>query len=178
MKKILLSLSATVAAASIAIAGPSSYDGKSVKSYKQPVQTPAPCFSAGEAIFGLFGGYVFVDDSLEGYEDSLGGGAELLYAVTNNVVLGAEYYAFSSEPAHAYNGVLQLRFPMDCVAPYVFGTAGGLVNGKNNFTVGGGAGLEYRISPKLGIFGDGRYVYGDSGDETSIFLRAGLRFVF
>lgn len=176
MKKLILTLTATAAAATLAVAG-TSYDGKTA-SYKTPVQTPAPCFSAGEAIFGVFGGYVWVDDSAQGYDDSFSGGAELLYALTKNIVVGAEYYAFSDEPAHAYNGVLQLRFPIDCLAPYVFGTAGGLTDSENNFAVGGGAGLEYRVSPKLGIFGDGRYVYGDSGDETSVFVRAGLRFAF
>jgi len=177
MKKIIVALTATVAAASLAMAG--GYDSKSGKNFKGEVAPPVePCFSAGEAIFGLFGGYAIVDDSLEGYEDSFGGGAELLYAVTNNLVIGAEYYAFSSEPAHVYSGVVQVRFPMDCVAPYVFGTAGGITDGTNNFAVGGGAGLEYRVSPKLGIFADGRYVYGDGGDETSIFARAGVRFAF
>ncbi|MFQ3577687.1 MAG: hypothetical protein SNJ52_01575 [Verrucomicrobiia bacterium] len=177
MKKLVLTLTATVAAASLAVAG-SGFDGKSSKSFKGGVPAPQPCFSAGEAIFGLFGGYAIVDSTNEGYDDSFAGGAELLYAVTNNVVIGAEYYAFSSEPAHAYNGVLQLRFPTDCLAPYVFGTVGGIVDGENVFSVGGGAGLEYRLSPQIGLFGDGRYVYGDGGDETSVFVRAGLRFAF
>ena len=175
MKKFILTLTATLAAASLAVAGS---DMKSSKNFKNEVAAPEPCFSAGEAIFGLFGGYVFVDESLEGYDDSFGGGAELLYAVTNNIVVGGEYYAFDDKPTHAANAVVQVRFPMDCLAPYVFGTAGILVDGESTFAVGGGAGLEYRLSPKLGIFGDGRYVYGDGGDETSIFVRAGLRFAF
>ncbi len=174
MKKAIYTMMAIAAMASVAVAG-QSY--KSVKQVVEP-EPAAPCIDGGEFILGLFAGAAIIDDTLEGYDDSFAGGAELLYALTRNFVLGAEYYAFSSEPAHAYNGVLQVRFPVDCFAPYVFGTAGGLVDGENNFTVGGGAGLEYRISNGLGLFTDGRYVYGDDGDETHVFVRAGLRFAF
>lgn len=174
MKKTVLSIMAIAAMASVAMAG-QSY--KSVKEVIAP-EPAAPCIDGGEFILGLFAGAAIVDDTLQGYDDSLAGGAELLYAVTRNIVVGAEYYAFSSEPAHAYNGVLQVRFPIDCFAPYVFGTVGGLVDGENNFTVGGGAGLEYRIANGIGLFSDGRYVYGDDGDETHVFVRAGVRFAF
>ena len=176
MKKTIYSVLATLAICAVAFGG---QDYKSMKEVVEPAPPPAPCIEGGEFILGLFGGYVHTDDSLQGYnEDSFAGGAELLYAVTRNLVLGAEYYAFSDEPAHAYNGVVQVRFPIDCFSPYVFDTVGGIVDGDNVFAVGGGAGFEYRITNGFGVFTDGRYVYGDSGDETSVFVRGGIRFAF
>lgn len=174
MKKTIHIMMALTAMASVAMAG-QSY--KSVKEVVDP-EPMVPCIDGGEFILGLFAGGAIVDDTIQGYDDSFAGGVELLYAVTRNVVIGAEYYAFSSEPAHAYNGVLQLRFPIDCFAPYVFGTVGGLTDGNNNFALGGGGGLEYRVTKGIGLFTDGRYVYADDGDETHVLVRAGVRFAF
>jgi hypothetical protein len=39
-----------------------------------------------------------------------------------------------------------------------------------------GVGLEYRITNNIGLFSDGRYYYGGSGNVANI--RGGLRFAF
>ncbi len=175
MKKLVLLAVITA----IAI-GQSVMAGETYKTTKEVIE-PAPvvpCIDGGEFILGLFAGGVIVENTLQGYDDSFAGGVEALYAVTRNLVVGAEYYAFSSEPAHSYAGVVQVRFPFDCFAPYVFGTAGGLVDGNNSFAVGAGGGVEYRFAPSVGVFTDGRYVWADGSDEQHIFIRGGVRFAF
>ncbi len=181
MKKLLLSLCAFVAAASVAVAGPTS-SGKSSKSFKQPmVDTPAPCIDGGEFVLGLFGGYALTDGTGivgdDSYEDGFGGGAELIYYFTPELGLGAEWFAFGGAPVHVITGNIYYRFVFDCFAPYVFGSVGGAVDSVNTFVAGGGVGLEYRVTPSIGLFTDGRYLYADEVDEI-ITVRAGLRFVF
>ena len=182
MKKFLLSFSAIIAAASLAVAGPMMSGGKSSKSFKQPmVDSPAPCIDGGEFVLGLFGGYAWtdgtgnVDDT--SYEDGFGGGAELIYYFTKNLGLGAQYFAFGDAPVHIITGDIYYRFVMDCFAPYIIGSVGGAVDSTNVFVAGGGVGLEYRITPSVGLFTDGRYLYAEEVDEI-VTVRAGVRFVF
>jgi hypothetical protein len=76
------------------------------------------------------------------------------------------------------NGNLFLRYPICSwnLAPYVMVGGGvgwdGTAVGYGN--VGGG--LEYRFTDHIGIFVDGRYFYGGSGNVAN--LRSGLRFAF
>ncbi len=182
MNKFLLTLAAVLATASVTFAGPMMMDGKSSKSFKTPmVDTPPPCIDAGEFVLGLFGAHAWVDsaegDISESYDDGFGGGAELLYYPTRNFGIGAQYMAFGDAPIHLITGDIHVRFPTDCFAPYIIGSVGGAVDSQNVFVAGGGVGLEYRLTPKIGLFGDGRYLYAEEVDEI-ITVRAGLRFVF
>jgi hypothetical protein len=183
MQKLLISLSAFVVAASFAVAGPMMSDGKSSKSFKQPmVDTPAPCIDGGEFVLGLFGAYAWTDGGSENgeessYQDDWGAGAELIYYFTQNLGLGASYTFLGDAPVHLITGDVYYRFVMDCFAPYIMGSVGGAVDSQNVFVAGGGVGLEYRVTPSVGLFTDGRYLYADEIDEIVI-VRAGVRFVF
>ena len=98
-----------------------------------------------------------------------------------------------------------LRYPLDIkypgfhLAPYVFGGVGGLFNQNNTFTriatVGhagrlnrrntddevlgdGGLGLEYRFTPRIGLFSDVRYNLVNGPTNNFLSTRFGLRFAF
>jgi hypothetical protein len=72
------------------------------------------------------------------------------------------------------------RLPIEPIhlAPYIFGGGGRAFNPDWNWYWDGGAGLEFRLNPKLGLFSDGRYVWKDRGAESQVQLRAGVRLVF
>ncbi|MGF1657454.1 MAG: hypothetical protein ACFCU3_10795 [Verrucomicrobiales bacterium] len=175
MKKLLTSFCLFAVASSVALAGPFS---KSTKGFKEPVvPIPAPCIDGGEFTLGLFVGYAFADDEALGYDDGFAGGVDLIYYTTPQIGIGLEYFAFGSEPIHSVSGVVQVRFPMDCFAPYIFGTAGLLTDSIDQFGAGIGAGFEYRVTPGVGVFSDGRYVFTEENTDFTL-VRAGLRFVF
>ena len=94
---------------------------------------------------------------------------------------------------------LDVRFPGFHLAPYIFGGVGGVFNSNNAFTrvatfghaqtlnrrntddevLGdGGAGLEYRFTPHIGLFSDVRYNVVDESKNNFLTTRIGLRFAF
>ncbi len=100
----------------------------------------------------------------------------------------AKYFGIGYEAAwYDNNGTVEhlplggnffVRYPICAwnLAPYamVGGGAGwdGTTIGYGNV----GAGLEYRFTDHVGLFVDGRYFYGGSGDVANV--RSGLRFAF
>ena len=115
-----------------------------------------------------------------------GADLELKYFVTRNFGVGLEgEYLDLGRPL--WGGALNfyLRAPLNESshwAPYLFGGAGGLYAvGQGRFEGHAGAGLEYRFTKQIGIFGDGRYVWVD-GHHGNIpqfgLFRLGLNFVF
>ena len=91
------------------------------------------------------------------------------------------------------------RFPGFHLAPYIFGGVGGVFNSNNAFTrvatlgharalnrrntddevLGdGGAGLEYRFTPHIGLFSDFRYNFVNESKNNFMTTRIGLRFAF
>ena len=84
---------------------------------------------------------------------------------------------------HNITSSLIFRFPMDCLAPYVFAGGGFHVDGEQWASAHAGVGIEYRIVPrKIGLFTDARFTYfGDRfgrGDHNTVMARAGVRLVF
>jgi hypothetical protein len=92
---------------------------------------------------------------------------------------------------------LDVRFPGFPLAPYIFGGVGGVFNSNNSFTrvatfghaqtlnrrhtdneaLGdGGAGLEYRFTPHIGLFSDARSNLVDESKNNFLTTRIGLRF--
>ena len=77
----------------------------------------------------------------------------------------------------AVSGRILARYPIDCLAPYVFVAGGVQADGETVGTIGTGGGLEYRVSEKLGIFGEGRYTWAEN-DGNNTQYRLGVRVVF
>lgn len=118
-----------------------------------------------------------------------GGGVGANYFFTRYLGLGAEVGFLAGEPRFVNNvgGNLIARLPIDKVhlAPYVFGGGGGMFNSINapgpvsTWYADAGVGLEWRLNPHLGIFGDARYIWRSShgpGDQAAI--RTGVRLGF
>ncbi len=92
----------------------------------------------------------------------------------------------NSDPTtvHNFSASLIYRFPIDsiCTAPYVFAGGGFAVDGKQWATAHAGAGVEKRLSSKVGLFTDARWTFlGDRfgrGDLGNLGVRAGVRIVF
>ena len=71
-----------------------------------------------------------------------------------------------------------LRYPICSLnlAPYAV-VGGGVVYGKK--TIGGGsvgAGLEYRLTDNIALFGDARWLY--TQDDGAVLARTGVKFAF
>jgi len=135
-----------------------------------------------------------------------GGGVGVNYFFMRYFGLGVDGDFDSNEGGIAsYTGKIILRLPIEaggvCIAPYVFGGGGGqstlddynngYYSGPRGFrraligndTVGAlmaGAGLEWRVIPRCGMFVEGRYTWtfdtARMGDNDRV--RAGLRIAF
>jgi hypothetical protein len=148
-------------------------------------------FNANEFSLDLFGTYqaperhflAFPNTSIQ-HGGHWGGGVGGNYFLTPMLGLGADT-AFLSGTKHFADhvgGNLILRIPIEAVrlAPYVFGGGGRAFNPTWSWYADVGAGLEIRLNPKLGIFGDARYIWmeHDTGATDQAALRAGVRLVF
>jgi len=85
-------------------------------------------------------------------------------------------------PAGVWNvdASLIARYPLElgtlCIAPYILGGGGVQTDGTTVGSWFAGGGLEWRVTPRIGIFGEGRYIWAE--DTESANARLGLRFVF
>ena len=190
MKKLTLSLLSVAAVASTSFAGTI----VSTKEYKQPVVTP--CFKDTEAAFDLF--YSFNDGYNTGgrehyLRDGSGGGAAFTVFFARYFGLGIEgnWWNGALSPnnnpdndkdvVHQVTGQLTLRYPFEgafCWAPYTFLGGGGIFDGSAAGLGNAGAGVEFRVTPNIGIFTDWRYNWTAGGANYFSNSRAGLRFVF
>ena len=164
------------------------------KGYTPP--QPELCFAEGEFQLDLFGQYT--DGNGPNHagpirEHAWGGGIGLNYFFTQNLGVGVDAaWLFGDEwgsgdgdetTIHNFSASLIARFPMDCVAPYVYVGGGAAVDGLQWASAHGGVGVEWRLQPqKMGVFVDGRWTYyGDrhgNGDLNNFSGRVGLRFIF
>jgi hypothetical protein len=115
-----------------------------------------------------------------------GADVDLTYFVNRNFGIGIEQsWADAGKPLWNSAVNFVLRAPLNegsRVAPYLFAGVGAVyAGGQGRFEGHGGAGLEYRFTPKFGTFIDGRYVWvngnNDNVPQYGAF-RAGFRFVF
>ena len=112
-----------------------------------------------------------------------GGGIGLNFFFAKYFGIGWEGSLYSNRGTASWmpvNGNLFFRYPICSwhLAPYVM-VGGGADFQRNRSSIGYGdvgAGLEYRITNNIGLFSDGRYYYGGSGNVANI--RGGLRFAF
>lgn len=111
----------------------------------------------------------------------LGAGGGIQYFFHRN--LGIEAEAYSENTAHHLvdyvNGNLIARFPLGSsgVAPYIFGGGGRQLDPIYQWHWDAGGGLEWRFSPHVGVFLDGRYVWTDETRDYGL-GRGGLRIGF
>ncbi len=181
MKKFAFALIAGLAVISSGFAGTAVVS--TGKSFKQPViDQVTPCFADNEFTIDLFGGYQAVNDG-DLYDDGFGFGVGVNYFFARNFGLGLS--GFWGELAdggdtwlHSVYADAIIRFPIDsvCLSPYILGGAGVLMDGYNRWVGHAGAGLEYRVTEKVGIFSDARWVFDRANDF--VLVRTGVRFAF
>jgi hypothetical protein len=106
-----------------------------------------------------------------------GGGVGLNYFFLRNLGVGVDTY-FNDQGVFAKNiaGSAILRFPIGDTgfAPYIFGGLGGRFSPVEEWTGHGGAGIELRLNPDVGIFSDIRYTVADKTADEML-VRAGIR---
>ena len=106
-----------------------------------------------------------------------GAGFDGTYFVTRNVGLGLSGEWLDGQSSM---GVVMAtgtaRFPMGSTAPYLYGGAGAQFDGETEAVGAAGAGIEYRFSPRFGVFVDGGGLF--SGHESAAVFRAGVSIVY
>jgi len=177
MKKLTLSVLACFAVAASAVAGVAT-SGKSYKEYKGDVEET--CFNDQELQLDLFGSHTWQNGS--GYDDGFGGGIGVNYFFMRYVGIGVDGNVYDGGVHGLWNvsSSLIVRFPIDsvCLAPYILAGGGVQTDGKTVGTWHAGGGLEYRVVPhKIGLFAEGRYIWGADDDESAQ-ARLGVRVVF
>ncbi|MEI8386487.1 MAG: hypothetical protein WCG76_02705 [Verrucomicrobiota bacterium] len=177
MKKLSLTI-----VMAVAVVG-SAFAGTSAKTFKDKVVVEPTCkFRDMEfQIDTFYSGVVGTRNSTLG--TGSGGGLGLNFFFAKYFGIGWEGSLYSNQGTASWmpvNGNFFVRFPICAInlAPYVM-VGGGADFQRNRASIGYGnvgAGVEYRITNNIGLFTDGRYMYGGSGNVANI--RGGLRFAF
>ncbi len=176
MKKLLVALTLIACSVGGSFAG----DGKSFKETKEVI-IPDTCrfrdmeFQIDTFYTQFFGGR----DTY--FKTGSGGGLGLNFFFAKYFGVGFEGSVYSNDGTAQWlpaGGNLFFRYPICAwnLAPYVLVGGGGTWDGHGTGYGNVGAGLEYRFTDNIGIFADGRYYYGGTGDVAN--LRSGLRIAF
>src|SRR6266478_9944805 len=188
MKKLTITLLASIALAATSLAGTEVFNGKDKK-----VVIPPTCFNDKELQFDVFGAYAVGEGGSHAgpiRDHGWGGGIGVNYFFSRYIGIGAEGYWIAADHngavgggdtvVHNVNGSLIFRLPIDslCLAPYAYLGGGAAIDGEDWAVGFAGVGLEYRVVPhKIGVFVDARWnYYGDryGHDEQNNFTtRAG-----
>jgi hypothetical protein len=168
----------------------------------------APRYTGNELSIDLSGSYLAAqrglnhvfETNIKGDRGRWGGDVGMNYFFTPWLGIGgdanfSDHRGFGGPACDYVLGNLILRAPIcnSGFAPYVFGGGGRQFNGlfhdpetgdihagtRYEWIADLGVGIEYRFTPGLGIFGDGRYIWHlKDGGVDRLALRAGLRIAF
>jgi len=177
MKTILCLTTVAFLSASALFAG----DGKTFKD-KVPVEVETCKFRDMEFQVDTFYS-AFIGSSGSRLGTGSGGGIGLNFFFARYFGIGWEGSVYSNQGTASFlplNGNFFIRYPICSLnlAPYIMvGGGADFERGRHSIGFGNvGAGIEYRITDNIGLFSDGRYYYGGSGNVANI--RGGLRFAF
>ena len=176
MKKLFLTAFIVGLSLSASFAG----DGKSFKETKATVDVETCRFRDFEVqvdafYTGFFGGKgtYFSTGSGGGF------GVNVFFARYFGIGYEAAWYDNNNTAQHLpLAGNFFVRYPICSLnlAPYALVGGGGTWNGHGTGYGNVGGGVEYRFTDNVGIFVDGRYFYGGTGNVAN--LRSGLRISF
>jgi hypothetical protein len=198
---IVSAIAAILGQTAVCLAGPTETSSKEVAPPAPP--PPTSFFSANEFDLGAFATYAkgTADDINLGIgEHAWGGGVDAAYYPWLYAGFRFQGAALSISRADQTAGIVTgdavLRYPLDLLvpnlhlAPYTFGGVGGLLGGVDGFNRHGnlrtdsrvlgnvGGGLEYRITPHVGLFGEAGYNFVDGPDNNILQVNWGARFAF
>lgn len=176
MKQFVLSILTVVSLSVTSFAGDMTM---SSKDYKAPMADP--CFAAQELQLDVFASFNAAHDGSD-YDDGFGGGIALNYFCSQYIGFGVEGNVYDGDRAGVWTTTARIiaRYPFEgslCWAPYIFAGGGVRMDGTTVGVVDVGGGVEFRLTHKLGLFGEGRYSFGAAGEDQSQ-ARLGVRFVF
>jgi hypothetical protein len=145
-------------------------------------------YHANEVSFSIFGTGTVGKETLRNPSSKridrdgvLGAGVGLQYFFHRNFGFEAEAYTESTHHnwVDNVNGNFIARLPLgnSGVAPYVFAGGGRQLDPEYQWQLDAGGGLEWRFSPNVGVFVDGRYVWADETRDYGL-GRVGLRLGF
>lgn len=184
-----------------------SFAGSTETSLKEIIPPAAPpptsFFRANELDIGVFATYIKgvgdISDLGVG-EHGWGGGLDIAYFPWLYGGFRFQGSAFNISRADQTAGLVTydavLRYPLDLVAPslhlapYAFGGVGGLLGGLDGNSRTGnlrtdsrvlgnaGGGLEYRFTPRFGIFSEAGYNFIDGPQNNAVQVNWGARFAF
>ena len=140
-------------------------------------------FSADVFGTGSVGQYTLdhISSSRIDHDGRLGLGVGLNYFFTQNLGMGID--AGTESTSHYFvdrvSANFIARFPLgdSGFAPYLLGGGGRQFDPSELWFGDAGAGIEFRFTPHVGIFTDGRYVFTEHSPNYGLF-RAGVRFAF
>lgn len=164
-----------------AASSPSSRAGVEAKSFKEQIIITEDCrFRDTEFQIDTFYSGFFSSGGNR-FQTGSGGGFGLNFFFARYLGIGYEaaWYGNGGTAEHMpLGGNLFLRYPICSLnlAPYAMVGGGAAWNGTTVGFGNVGGGLEYRFTNNIGLFVDGRYFYGGSGNVAN--LRSGLRFAF
>jgi hypothetical protein len=122
--------------------------------------------------------YYYDDHRRDG---KFGGGGGLEYFFCRYIGVEADGFALANRDHTQENagGNLALRYPIGQTgfSPYIFGGGGAQWNHGSEGYETGGAGLEFRFTRSIGLFGDGSFV-GPANTRNYGMGRIGVRFSF
>ena len=169
----LLAALAALGAASTALAG----HEVSGKGYKETV---VPCFNDRELQIDFFGSWIDTKHAGSGF----GGGIGVNYFFHRYLGVGVD-----GNIADVSNGLWTTsasvigRYPLElghvCISPYALAGGGVQADGTTSGTWHVGGGIEWRATPRFGIYTEGRYVWtAGSSNEENVRVSLGARVVF
>lgn len=180
MKKLVLGIVSAVACSSLWAGG---IEPVSKVVEEKVVQEQQPCcFKAGEIQLDAFGAWAASTDSNAILENNAwGGGIGVNYFITKYIGVGVEGdYLAADSGLWIASGSLIARLPIEgalCWAPYAFVGGGGMWDGSSVGLGHAGAGIDVRLTPRIGLIVDSRYCT-NFGEESFVLTRTGLRFSF
>lgn len=176
MKKLFLTLSILTVSVCASFAG----DGKSFKEVKTTIPPETCRFRDFEVQVDAFYSGFFGGRDTYFHTGSGGGfGVNVFFLRYFGVGYEAAWYSNDGTAQHLpLAGNFFIRYPICSLnlAPYVVVGGGGTWDGHGTGYGNVGGGLEYRFTDNIGVFVDGRYFYGGTGNVAN--LRSGLRVAF
>ena len=135
-------------------------------------------FAAPDATLDMFG--TWADRDRFGNDDeNFGGGLGFSVYFCRYFGIMADSYIEEWRVPYRANGSAVLRLPLgrSGLAPYGFGGGGRQWKFVPQWTAHAGGGLELKLNPYTGLFGDWRRVFPETTDDYHL-VRAGLRVGF
>lgn len=199
MRRFVLPFLAAVTLASTAFAGEETYSSKETKQTAAP-QPFCDWYANREWNASLWGTYAFTgnesrDDRYLRVDHAWGGGADFKFFFARYFGIGAEGFLLDGrDTVGTALGTLTLRYPIACsrFAPYIFAGGGAIFGDSDDFSPGFfndndddgkavgqfGGGLEFRVTPHIGIMQDFSWSVIDGSDNNFGMVRAGVNFAF